>query len=99
MVAYEGLGLPFLCLTPFRSSSGLSTAAIMPPLGRLLRNRRPGSGGNAGIACCGRQFTMPQKGLNDADIHAALQQMGRKTVPHRARGASSTRRVQRDRFW
>jgi hypothetical protein len=42
---------------------------------------------------------MPQKGLNDADIHAALPQMGRKTVPHRARGASSTRRVQRDRFW
>ena len=30
MVAYEGLGLPFFRLTPFRSSNGLFTAAIIP---------------------------------------------------------------------
>jgi hypothetical protein len=30
MAAYEGLALPFLRLIPFKSSSGLSTAAIIP---------------------------------------------------------------------
>ena len=30
MAAYDGLLLPFLRLGPFRSSNGLSTAAIIP---------------------------------------------------------------------
>ena len=37
MVAYEGLGLPFLRLVWFRSSSGLSTAAIIPVATRAYR--------------------------------------------------------------
>ena len=73
MVAYEGLGLPFFRLAPFRSSSGLSTAAIMPPLGRLLRNRLPGSDGNAGIARSSCQFGVPEQRLDYPDIDAAFQ--------------------------
>ncbi len=40
---YEAPFLPFLRFAAVRPSNGLSTAGVMPPPGRLLRNRLPGS--------------------------------------------------------
>jgi hypothetical protein len=39
---------------------------------------------------------MPEQHLYHPDIDAALQQMGREAMAHRAGGASLTRRMQRD---
>jgi len=57
-----------------------------------------GTGGHARIPRCGRELGMTQQHLDYTNISSALQQVGRETVPHRARGASSTRRVQCNRF-